>query len=140
MNHRREQVLKIDTFGQAVRGNQNARFAFFHGVNALTPLFRCVFTGDGLDRGLGKGFAQVFRYVVGRGYITAEHHGVVAVFHQFLDMPDKCGQLRVTCLPGETFGLLDQALQAACLFQLRGRFQVAAVEVIGLSIMQAFVG
>ncbi|MNP79617.1 hypothetical protein D3C76_1775040 [compost metagenome] len=55
-------------------------------------------------------------------------------------MPDKCGQLRVTCLPGETFGLLDQALQAACLFQLRGRFQVAAVEVIGLSIMQAFVG
>ena len=135
-----EKVLEVDAFRKAIGGHQDAAVGFGHVFDSLAALFGCELAGDGVDGGLRKCGFEVFGHVVRRGDVAAEHDGVVSVLEQLVYVLDECGELGVALLAREALGRGNQRLQAGCVLYLCGGFQVAAGEVVGFTIVQAFVG
>ncbi|MDT4830408.1 hypothetical protein FQZ97_638710 [compost metagenome] len=97
-----EQMLQVDAFGKTVGGDQDALLGILQVFHALPAFFGCEFAGDGIDSGLGESGLEVFGHVMGGGDVAAEHHRVVAILHQKVNMPDEHSQLWITRLAGKT--------------------------------------
>ena len=110
MHDRREQMLQVDAFGQAVGGNQNAGLGLFQAPDALAAFFGCEFTCDRFNAHPGESFFQVLSHIMGCGYVTAEYHRPKTVLHQLPDMLDERGQFGVASFAGQAFGVTDQGL------------------------------
>ena len=135
-----EQVLQVDAFRKAIGSHEDAAVGICHVFDPLAALFGREFAGDGVDGGLGEGGFEMFGHVVRGGDVAAEHDGVVAITQQLAHVLDERGELGVALLAREALGGGDERLQARCVLHLRGGLQVAAGEVVGLAIVQAFVG
>ena len=110
VHDRREQMLQVDAFGQAVGGNQNAGLGLFQAPDALAAFFGCEFTCDRFNAHPGESFFQVRSHIMGCGYVTAEYHRPKTVLQQLPDMLDERGQFGVASFAGQAFGVTDQGL------------------------------
>ena len=65
VHDRREQMLQVDAFGQAVGGHQNAGLGLFQAFDALATFFGCELTCDRFNAYLGESFFQVLGHIMG---------------------------------------------------------------------------
>ncbi|MCY1300509.1 hypothetical protein D9M69_359730 [compost metagenome] len=82
MDDSSEEILEVDTFGQAVRGHQDAGLALAQLFNGGFALTGCEFPSYGLDRSRLELVAQISRQVVRRGDVAAKHDWLEAFFQQ----------------------------------------------------------
>ena len=140
MHHCREQALQVDTFGQAVGGDQDALLGVTQFGDSGFALARGKFTGYGLDRGILELAPQEIGQVVGRGDVAAEHHRLEAFFDQALQMLVELGELGVVGGAGQVVGGSNQVLQAGGVFGLCRRLNVVGGEGIVQTVHDAFAG
>ena len=77
-----KQVLKIDAFREAIRGDKNALLGFLHVLDAFESFFRRELTSDTLHHSLWECTLKLVGYIMSCGDVTAKNDWVEAVAHQ----------------------------------------------------------
>ena len=125
MNDGIEVVLKVDTFGQAIRRHENRRIGFRQFANLFFAFLIGEFTGNARDAALGELSLELVCHIMSRRDILAEDDRTVCVarllYHleHIVKMLGKALEFRIFQLATQGFGLRYQALYGLGIFKHR---------------------
>ena len=131
VHDRREVLLQIDTFGEAVRCHENPFLGIAHRFHPSLTVFRGQFPGHAVHRHvLRQRFLQGFLHILRRGNETAENHRGKAVFEERLHMTHQKVQLRVIRTPRQALCFIQQSTEFIVLFKTKRRFRIRIASLI----------
>jgi hypothetical protein len=131
MDHRTEQVLKIDPFRETIRGDQEALLDVSHRTDARAAFIQRKVARHGLDAQLGKRLAEASRGMIGGGYEPAEDDGVSAFGNDRLEHLQRRVKLRVRNR-GQNLGLLNERRKRTALVEPRRRLDIDRIRLVGI--------
>ncbi len=125
VDHGVEVVLEVDTFGQAVGGNQDGPNLLVEFAERLDPLFALIgseLPGDHGDMGISgtQRLLQFVAYIVRGGDVAAEDDGPETVEHEPADLVDQRRELGIVPRTAQRIRPVDELAQGLGILGLDG--------------------